>query len=206
MAMRMAVMALRNAAAARMNTSSAIRLTHSSRSLRVMKVGRSQVSSFCSKCKTAPPAPETPFTPGLLLQWRSGIVRQLVFAGVCALHFKFIEEQRRANDSCGHAADAVADERVIADGDKIAPQGAHIELIEHSAADQFLVAIRVNAIQKTRRIAGTERVDAVRVGLALLGDHLQYFFLELLRRLRVGALQEQHSETRRREGAGSSAD
>src|SRR5580693_3316092 len=205
MAMRMAVMALRNAAAARMNTSSAIRLTHSRRSLRVMKVGRSQVLSFCSKCKTARTAPETLFIRGLLLQWRSRIVRQLVLAGVRALHFQLIKEQRRTNDSCGHAADAVADERVVADGDEIAPQGAHVELIEHGAADQFLMAIRVNAIQKTRRIAGAECIDAISIGLALLVDHLQYFFLELLRRLRFGALQEQHAETRRREGAGSRA-
>src|SRR5580698_3725435 len=108
MAMRIAVMALRNAAAARMNTSSAIRLTHSSRSLSVMKVGRSQVSSFFFKCKTASAAPEILLAPGLLLQRRSRIVWQLVLAGVRALHFQFIEEQRRANDSCGHAAAAVA--------------------------------------------------------------------------------------------------
>src|SRR5580693_2248909 len=133
MAIRMAVMALRNAAAARMNTSSAIRLTHSSRSLRVMKVGRSQLSRFFFKCKTGSEAPETLFTPRLLLQWRRRIVRQLVLTGVRAFHFQLIEKQRRANDSCGHAADAVADERVVADGDEIAPQGADIKFIEHRA-------------------------------------------------------------------------
>src|SRR5271169_698792 len=62
------------------------------------------------------------------------------------------------------------------------------------------MAIRVDAIQKTRRIARAERVDAISVGLALIRDHLENLFLELFRGLRFGALQEQHAETRRREG------
>src|SRR5208282_6207477 len=104
MAMRIAVIALRNAAAARMNTSSAIRLTHSRRSLRVIRVDRSQVPRSRFRPKTASAA-EKEF---LFFEWRSGIVRQLVFARVRALYFEFVEEQRRGNDGRRHAAAAVA--------------------------------------------------------------------------------------------------
>src|SRR5580704_6722849 len=61
------------------------------------------------------------------------------------------------------------------------------------------MAIRVNAIQETRRIARAESINAIGVGLALLGDHVKYFFLKLIRRLRFGTLQKQHAEARRRE-------
>src|SRR5208282_646153 len=115
----------------------------------------------------------------LLLEWRSRVVRQLVLAGVRAFDFEFVEEQRRANDGRGHSPAAIADERVIADSDEIAAQSADIELAEHGATNQLLMPIRVDAIQKPWRIAGAERVDAISIWFALLGDHLQYFLLQL---------------------------
>src|SRR5277367_4782649 len=145
-AIRIAVIALRNAAAARINTSSAIRLTHSSRSRRVIRVNPSQVPRSRFRPKTAS-AVEEKF---LLFEWRSGILRQLVFAHVRALHFKLIEEQRRGNNRCRHAAASVAYQRIVPDGDEVAPQRANVELAEHRAAHQLLMPIRVNAIQKTR--------------------------------------------------------
>src|SRR5580704_11796128 len=119
MAMRMAVMALRNAAAARMKTSSAIRLTHSRRSLSVIRIGRSEV--FVCGGSVKPQARER--KGFLLFQWRRRIFRQLVFAGVRALHLEFVEQQRRADNSRGHTAAAIADERIVTDGDKVASQG-----------------------------------------------------------------------------------
>jgi len=67
MAMRIAVMALRKAAEARMNRRKVIRVSHSSLSRRVIRP--------------------------LLRQGRRRIVRELVFAGVGALDFEFAEEQ-----------------------------------------------------------------------------------------------------------------
>src|SRR6476646_365620 len=107
--MRIAVMALQNAADARMNTSRAIRLAHSSLSLRVIGVGRSEVSVS----SVEPQARRREVF--LLVQRRSRIVRQLVFAGVRALDFQFVEEQGWADHGCWHAASAVADQRVVAD-------------------------------------------------------------------------------------------
>src|SRR6266481_1185313 len=75
MAMRIAVMALRKAAEARMNNRKVIRVSHSSLSRRVIRP--------------------------LLRQGRRRIVRELVFAGVGALDFEFAEEQRRADDRGG---------------------------------------------------------------------------------------------------------
>src|SRR5260370_13670517 len=181
MAMRMAVIALRNAAAARMNTSSAIRLTQSSRSLRVIELA-SRRAWLGSTSSVKPP--ELHRKAFLLLKRRSRILRQLVLTGVRALNFEFVEEQRRANYGCWNATAAVADERVVAHGDEIAPQRTDIKLIENSAADQFLVAIRVHAIQETPCIRPAQRINALGVWLALLSDHLQHFLLGLRLRLR----------------------
>src|SRR5882672_3531101 len=162
MAMRMAVMALRKAADARMNRRKVIRVSHSSLSRSVMEetVYRLQL--------------QTP----LFCEWRGRIVRELVFAGVGAFHLQLAEKQRWTDDRGGRAAAAVAHERIVADGDQVIADRANVQLVEDRAAYQFFVAVfRVDAIQKPRRIAGAERVHAIAVGLVLVSDHLNHFLL-----------------------------
>src|SRR5438093_9784715 len=106
MAMRIAVIAERKAADARIKTSSATRESHSMRSRNVTVVSG-------------------PFRGQLFLgQRRSRILRQFVFAGISALHFQFVEEQRRADNGSGYTAHAVIHQGIVADGDQTAAQRA----------------------------------------------------------------------------------
>src|SRR5579859_2930209 len=115
------------------------------------------------------------------LEGRGGIVGKFVFAGVGALYFQFVEEERGADDAGCDAAGAVADLRVIADGDEVAAQGADIEFAEDGAADELFVAVGIHAIKQPRCVAGAEGLDAITVGLALVGDHLEDALLQLAR-------------------------
>src|SRR5262249_6778407 len=128
--------------------------------------------------------------------WRRRIVRELVFAGVGALDFEFVEEQRGCDDSGGDAAGAVADQRVVPDSDQVAAESAHIQFVEDGAADALFVTIGVDAVEEARSVAGTESFDAITVGLALVANHLNDALAEFLRRLGFFALQEQNTEAR----------
>src|SRR5256885_52908 len=141
MAMRMAVMALRKAAEARMNTSRARWLSVSSlsRSLRELlggglpilpaplASGRSGRSVIVALVRVAARAQAKPFghatashasqiresLPGLRWRW---IIRQFVLAGIRALDLELVKQERRADHGGGDSARAIADQRIVADG------------------------------------------------------------------------------------------
>src|SRR4029077_7056771 len=220
--------ALRNAAEARIKTSSAIRPS-SSRRLRKFREGSCSGASrglrAVSGASFIGAAGETRnkhrakvgrsllrphsclrqvlWVGSLFLERRRRIIRQLVLAGVGALYFELVEEQRGADNGGGDAAGAVADLRIVADSDQIAAQSADVKLTEDGAADELLVAIRVNAIQQARRVARAERFDTIAVGLPLVGDHLDDALLQFFGRLRFLAFEQQHAQVWR--GIGSSA-
>src|SRR5713101_371253 len=109
--MRIAVIALRNAADARMNTSSVMRLSHSSLSRSVMGgiVGTLHFTNKLAESFCQAPRPHSQGTSPLsLVKGRRRIVWQFVLARVRALHFQLVEKQRRADDRGWHAAQPVA--------------------------------------------------------------------------------------------------
>src|SRR5215469_10390605 len=145
----MAVIALKNAADARMNTRNAIRLNHSTRSRRVISTslkpsansrellfrepaiapvpGRHSESSeeflFClGKPFLRKGTSWLPCGP-LLLQRGRRILRQFLLRCVCALHFQLVKQDRRRNNGLRQRAHAVADQRVVAERNHIIPQG-----------------------------------------------------------------------------------
>src|SRR6266852_1805847 len=225
MAMRMAVMALRKAAEARMKTRRAI-WPSSSRRLRKfrevrgsgastgsrMLSGGSVIEMSVTSCQAGAQraAPlrlfaRLPWLRSFFLQGRRRVIGELVLAGVGALDFEFIEEQRRADDGGGDAAGTIADQGVVADGDEVAAESADVELAEDSAADELFVAVRIDAIEQARGVGGAERFDAIGVGLALVGNHLDDALLQRFGRLGFRAFQQQHAEVWRRIGAGTGA-
>src|SRR5260370_21741541 len=225
MAMRIAVIALRNAAEARMKTRRAI-WPSSSRRLRKfrevrgsgastgsrMLSGGSVIEMSVTSCQAGAQraAPlrllaRLPWLRSFLLQRRRRVIGELVLAGVGALDFEFIEEQRRADDGGGDAAGTIADQGVVADGDEVAAGSADVEFAEDSAADELFVAVRIDAIEQARGVGGAERFDAIGVGLALVGNHLDDALLQRFGRLGFRAFQQQHAEDWRRIGAGTGA-
>src|SRR5947207_1935865 len=166
MAMRMAVMALRKAAEARMNTSRARWLSVSSlsRSLRELlggglpmlpaplasgRSGRSVIVARVRVVARARPRPSghaiashasqiCESLPGL--RWRR-IIRQFVLAGIRALDFEFVKQERWADHGGGDSASAIADQRIVADRNQIAAQSARVEFVENRAAHQLFVTI-----------------------------------------------------------------
>src|SRR6267143_1534872 len=113
MAMRMAVMALRNAAEARrdrreekapeFNTEGTEVAQRAPRRALGCAPTIARFSGFAAVIS--------------LLQRRGRVVGEFVLAGVGALYFELVEEERRADDRCGDASGAIADQRIVADCD-----------------------------------------------------------------------------------------
>ena len=80
----------------------------------------------------------------------------------------------------GNGALAIADQRIVARGDKIVPQRARIQFVEFRAAHQFLVAVFfVNAIEQARLVSGpAERLDVIAERLAFLAADIDQFLLQ----------------------------
>ena len=126
------------------------------------------------------------------------VLRELGVFCIRAFYFEFIEKHRGADDARWDWPLAVADERIVANGDEIAAEGAHVEFAEDRAANEFFVAVLgVNAIEKARSGAA-HGLDAIGVGLALVVDHLDDALLKSVGRLRFGTFYQEDAETWRR--------
>src|SRR5260370_28902987 len=132
MAMRIAVMALRNAAEARMKTRRAIWPSSSRRLRKLREVegsgastgsrmlsGGSVIEMSVTSCQAGAQraAPlrlfaRLPWLRSFSLQGRRRGIGEFVLAGVGALDFEFIEEQRRPDDGGADRAGAMADDGV----------------------------------------------------------------------------------------------
>src|SRR5499427_11005540 len=171
----MAVIALKNAADARMNTRNAIRLNHSTRSRSVISTSlkpsassrellfrEPAIAAFLAVIPNqvrdscfvwANPSFEKahrgyPAAP-LLLQRRRRILRQFLLRCVCALHFQLVKQDRRRNNGLRQRAHAVADQRVVAERNHVIPQGPYVQLVEHGSTHEFFMPILgVHAIEQ----------------------------------------------------------
>src|SRR6266849_523776 len=160
MAMRMAVMALRKAAEARMKTSSAIWPSSSRRLRKFRERSGSGASMGSNEILGGSVIVEKSKAPAKVrgrYNWRSfflqrwwRIVGEFVFAGVGALDFELVEEQRRADHGGGDSAGAIADLRIVADGNEVAAQSANVEFAEDGAAHELFVGVGIDAIELAR--------------------------------------------------------
>src|SRR5580704_7528115 len=136
--MRMAVIALRNAADVRINIKSAVWPSASSLSRKGdMAKNQNDTDRTASlRIRRIPVKGWLLLYRRLRLQRRRRVVRQLVFTRVGALDFQLVEEQRRSDHRRRDSALSIAHQRIVADRHQVAPQRPHIQLIEHGTARQ----------------------------------------------------------------------
>ena len=170
-------MALKNAADARINTSSSIlapSIPKVIREERIMRISAHEIVYWLLS-RAISMRFRTMFRKVLVachrfersnrayFHRRRRILRQLVLALVRALHLQFIEQQRRSNHRGRQPACPVAHQRIVSRCAQIAAQRAHIQFAEHRPAHQFFMPVfGIHAIQQTRRIPRPHRLDAIR--------------------------------------------
>lgn len=96
--------------------------------------------------------PVRPGTRRCISEIRRRIFGKFVFVRGGALHFQFVEQDRRSNNAMRDVQRTAIDVCVISAGDQAAAQCPRVQVSEAGAAHQFLVSILgLNSVEQARR-------------------------------------------------------
>jgi hypothetical protein len=96
-----------------------------------------------------------------ILRLGCGIEGQLIVGLIGAFDGDVVHEQSGTKNRGGHIAIRVGSVEILARSFNAGAEGALIEVVEDSAADQFTLAVRADAVEQARGVGAAESFDVI---------------------------------------------